>query len=88
MGELTNSFTTYEMHAEKGDMIYLGTDGYADQFGGEKGKKFKYSQLKNLLISSQKMTAVQQKNILNEAFEKWKGELEQIDDVCVIGVRI
>ncbi len=81
-------FVNHEFQLEKGTSIYLFTDGYADQFGGEKGKKFKYSQLKNLLISIYEKPVKEQKNMLNETFENWKGKLEQIDDVCVIGVRI
>ena len=64
------------------------TDGYQDQFGGEKGKKFKTSQLKQLLLSLQKNTMDEQKELLNEAFNKWKGDEEQVDDVCIIGVRV
>lgn len=81
-------FVNHEMKLEKGTSFYLFTDGYADQFGGDKGKKFKYSQLKSILLSTQKMPLLQQKNILDEAFENWKGKLEQIDDVCIIGLRV
>ena len=76
------------MKLERGNAFYLFTDGYADQFGGEKGKKFKYSKLKELFLSIQTKSLVEQKEILNENFENWKGKLEQVDDVCVIGVRI
>jgi len=69
-------------------MIYLFTDGFADQFGGPKGKKFKYSQLFKLLSDISAMAMEKQRSILNESFEKWRGELEQIDDVCVIGIRL
>ena len=64
------------------------TDGYADQFGGPKGKKFKYSKLKELLISINSHTMDQQKDVLQSEFEEWKTNLEQTDDVCVIGVRV
>jgi tetratricopeptide (TPR) repeat protein len=69
-------------------MLYLFTDGYADQFGGPKGKKFKYKQLqeKLLVISSQSME--EQKKMLDETLEEWKGNLEQVDDVLIIGIRI
>jgi serine phosphatase RsbU (regulator of sigma subunit) len=81
-------FTNHSITLQKGDIIYLFTDGYADQFGGPFGKKFKYKQLKDLLLSlsGEKMPA--QKESLENAFNKWKGHLEQIDDVCIIGVRI
>ncbi len=81
-------FTTHSMELQKNDALYLFTDGYADQFGGEKGKKFKFSKLKELLLSIADKSMNEQKEILNENFETWKGNLEQVDDVCVIGVRI
>lgn len=82
------AFEAHEIQLEKGETIYLLSDGYADQFGGKKGKKFKYKQLKNLLIAIHHYDMTEQKRMLNEAFEQWKGELEQIDDVCIMGVRI
>ncbi|MBI2279298.1 MAG: tetratricopeptide repeat protein [Bacteroidetes bacterium] len=81
-------FTTHTIELQKGDTIYVFTDGYADQFGGEKGKKFKYKSLKELLLSIQEQTMEEQKETLHTIFEKWKGDLEQVDDICVIGVRI
>ena len=81
-------YTTHTIELQKGDSIYIFSDGYADQFGGDKGKKLKTSNFKNLLLSIQKETMEKQKQLIDEAFEKWKGDLEQLDDVCVIGVRI
>lgn len=81
-------FTTHEIKLNAGDTIYIFTDGYQDQFGGEKGKKFKASSLKTLLISITGKSMVEQKKILLESFEKWCGSLDQIDDVCIIGVRV
>jgi serine phosphatase RsbU (regulator of sigma subunit) len=81
-------FTTHTIELQKGDTIYIFTDGFADQFGGEKGKKFKYKSLKELLLSIQGQTLEEQKKSLHTIFEKWKGDLEQVDDVCIIGVRI
>ena len=72
----------------EGDTIYIFTDGYQDQFGGEKGKKFKAEQLKKLLLSIQNQDIDTQKEVINTTFENWKGKLEQVDDVCVIGVRV
>jgi serine phosphatase RsbU (regulator of sigma subunit) len=66
----------------------LYSDGYADQFGGPKGKKFKYKKLNELLLSLSGTALDKQKEILNETFDNWKGGLEQIDDVCVVGIRI
>ncbi len=81
-------FTNHSMKVEKGDMIYVFTDGYADQFGGPKGKKFKYSQLKELLLSIYSLPCPKQREILEQTFTSWKGNLEQLDDVCLIGVRV
>lgn len=84
----TKIFTNHKIKLEKGDAIYLFTDGYADQFGGEKGKKFKYSKFKELLIESHEKSMKEQKNILENQFEKWKGNLEQVDDILVIGIKV
>jgi serine phosphatase RsbU (regulator of sigma subunit) len=81
-------FTNKEFQLQKGDRIYLFTDGYADQFGGPRGKKFKYKQLQQLLLSIVQKPMHEQNQIISERFELWKGSLEQVDDVCVIGVRI
>lgn len=81
-------YTTHTIFLQKNDTIYIFSDGYVDQFGGEKGKKFKAANLKNLLLSIQNDTLEKQKELINQAFESWKGSLEQVDDVCVIGVRV
>ncbi|MFL5754452.1 MAG: tetratricopeptide repeat protein [Bacteroidia bacterium] len=83
----TKSYTNHEIYPEKGDTIYIFTDGYADQFGGQKGKKFKYKQLEELLLSVQGKSMTAQKLILEEKIILWKGNLEQVDDILVIGVR-
>jgi serine phosphatase RsbU (regulator of sigma subunit) len=88
MGIKTDPFTLHQIEVQKDDMIYLYTDGYADQFGGPKGKKFKYKTLNNLLAEISKGSMSMQRDKLNTAFEDWRGELEQIDDVCLIGIRI
>ena len=82
------SFTSHKIELNKGDSFYILTDGFQDQFGGEKGKKFKSSNLKALLLSIQNEAMEMQKELLDKAFENWKGPLEQVDDVCVIGIRI
>ncbi len=69
-------------------MLYLYTDGYADQFGGPKGKKFKYKKLNELLVSISEKPTTEQKEILNAQLQEWKGELEQVDDILVIGIRV
>ncbi|MBL4592235.1 MAG: SpoIIE family protein phosphatase, partial [Flavobacteriales bacterium] len=81
-------YTTHSFDLQKGDTIYLFSDGYVDQFGGEKGKKFKAKAFRKLLLSVQDKTMEEQKTIIDEAFETWRGNLEQIDDVCVLGVRV
>ena len=81
-------YTTHSFNLEKGDAIYIFSDGYVDQFGGEKEKKFKAKAFKKLLLSLQDKSMEEQKIVIDETFETWKGNLEQIDDVCVIGVRI
>ncbi len=82
------SFTFNEIALEKGDVIYTFTDGYADQFGGDKGKKFKYKQLENILMSICGLSMKEQSSILNQKFEDWKGSLDQVDDVLIIGIKI
>lgn len=79
-------FRTVSMQLQPKDKIYLFTDGFADQFGGPHGKKFKYKQLAQLLISTCNLSIQEQGNAIGKAFEDWKGNLEQIDDVCVIGI--
>lgn len=71
-----------------GDMIYTSTDGMPDQFGGPKGKKFMYKQLKELFIGISVLPLPEQKEKLSAALNNWKGEQEQVDDVCIIGIRI
>jgi len=81
-------FTFNEIQLVKGDIIYTFSDGFADQFGGPKGKKFKYKQLCELLVSISHEPMETQKAVLENSFKKWQGNLEQIDDVCVLGVRV
>ena len=81
-------FSTHKIQLNKGDTIYLFTDGLADQFGGPKGKKFKYKMLKEILLANISRSMDDQKEMLEKAFNAWKGPLEQVDDVCVIGVRL
>ena len=81
-------FTTVEIQLEPGDCIYLFSDGFADQFGGEDGKKFKYKPFKQLLLDIEAKEMDSQKDILDTEFERWRGNLEQVDDVCIIGLRV
>ncbi len=90
IGKFDNSapFTTHSFDLLKGDTIYIFSDGYVDQFGGGKSKKFKINAFRDLLISIQGQSMQKQKDLIDAAFEKWKENIEQVDDVCVIGVRI
>jgi serine phosphatase RsbU (regulator of sigma subunit) len=81
-------FKTHEIELFKGDRIYLFSDGFADQFGGEKGKKMKKANFKKLVIATQSENMEEQSQLLDQAFEKWRGSLEQLDDVCVIGIKV
>ena len=82
------SFTNHKISLNEGDYLFLFSDGYADQFGGDKGKKMKYKPFKDLLITSIKQNLEEQKEILNDQFEIWRGDMEQVDDVCVIGIKV
>ncbi|MBI3518785.1 MAG: SpoIIE family protein phosphatase [Bacteroidetes bacterium] len=84
----TESFTQHSLELQKGDVVYALTDGMPDQFGGPKGKKFMYKQLKELLISISHLPMHEQRERLHKELIEWKSDLEQIDDVLVIGVRI
>ena len=81
-------FSQKEITLKKGDHIYLSTDGYADQFGGELGKKFLYKQYKEMLLSLYELPIEKQKEKIDNIFELWRGNQTQIDDVCVIGIKI
>lgn len=81
-------FTTHTIELQPGDAIYIFSDGYADQFGGEKGKKFKVKSFRNLLLSIYTEPMEKQRETLNNTFEEWQGDIEQVDDVCVIGVKV
>ena len=80
-------YTSHNFELQQGDTVYLFSDGYADQFGGEKGKKYKSGNFKKFLVSIQHLSMAEQQTRLEQEFDRWRGELEQIDDVCVIGVR-
>ena len=84
----TIPFTLQTIDLEKGDVIYTLTDGYADQFGGKKGKKFKYSRLKEISLSGHTLPMKKQLALLDQQIEEWKGQLEQVDDILIIGIRV
>jgi pentatricopeptide repeat protein len=87
-GERTESFQEHTIDVQKGDTLYLYTDGYADQFGGPKGKKFLYKRLNELLKTISPDHIHNHGDKLNSKFEEWKGALEQVDDVCIIGIKL
>ena len=91
-------FTQQEIELQENDTMYIFTDGFADQFGGERasagavggtrrGKKFKYKPFKRMLIELSHEPMEKQETIIDSKFEEWRGDLEQIDDVCIIGIR-
>ncbi len=88
VGEELNKFNNHEIELFSGDSLYIFTDGFADQFGGPKGKKFMYKPFQKHILSIQDQTMKEQGIILTKILNDWKGDLEQIDDVLVIGIRI
>jgi serine phosphatase RsbU (regulator of sigma subunit) len=81
-------FTTHTLELQKNDTVFIFTDGFQDQFGGENGKKYKPAKMKELLLSIRQKTMPEQKEILEKTFIEWKGKLEQVDDICFIGFRV
>ncbi len=81
-------FTTHNLQLQKGDALYFFSDGYADQFGGPKGKKFKSGQMQELLIDNSAKPMEEQRTVLERTLNSWRGNLEQVDDIIVIGIRI
>ena len=85
-----DNMTDFDRHTiklQQNDRVYLFTDGFPDQFGGPDGKKFKYKPFKELLLEMHDRPMDEQKKILQMVFDEWKGELDQIDDVLVMGLR-
>ena len=82
------SFKKNKVKVKEGDMLYLFSDGFHDQFGGEKGKKYMSGKFYKFLLSISKENTEKQSKLIENEFERWKGAFEQIDDVCVMGVRV
>jgi serine phosphatase RsbU (regulator of sigma subunit) len=81
-------FSQHEIQLNPGDTMYLFSDGFADQFGGANHKKFMYKNMKKLLIQVHPLTMEKQKEFLINHFLEWRGALEQLDDVCIVGIRV
>ncbi len=88
IGDELKPFKTHEIKLRKGDMVYVFSDGYADQFGGPDGKKYKYKTFKKFLLAISHLPAEEQKSKLIAEYDSWKGGYEQIDDVLVMGMRV
>jgi serine phosphatase RsbU (regulator of sigma subunit) len=84
---VNKEFTNHEIKVQKGDTIYMFSDGYADQFGGKKGKKFKIATMKELILNIQEKSIEEQRSVLDHTIREWRGDLEQIDDILIIGRR-
>jgi serine phosphatase RsbU (regulator of sigma subunit) len=82
------SFSQHQVPLKSGDLVYTLTDGLPDQFGGPKGKKFMYKKLKEILISISNLPLTEQKKVVEKEFVDWQGDLEQVDDVALIGIRV
>ncbi len=80
-------FKSHKIYLQKNDIIYIFSDGYADQFGGPDGKKFKYRRFRHLLLTIHKLPMEKQRSILDASIEEWKGGMDQVDDILVIGIK-
>ncbi|MBK7310811.1 MAG: tetratricopeptide repeat protein [Sphingobacteriaceae bacterium] len=87
IGERHDPFVQGETELQEGDSLFLYTDGFADQFGGPKGKKFKYNELNKILVTIANLPLAEQRRILESTFNNWKGDLEQVDDVLIVGIK-
>jgi serine phosphatase RsbU (regulator of sigma subunit) len=87
-GNEDNKFDNHVIPYRDNDMVYIFSDGYADQFGGPLGKKFKFRRFRHLLLTINSLPLIKQKSFLEENFDSWKGQLEQVDDILVIGIRL
>jgi serine phosphatase RsbU (regulator of sigma subunit) len=84
----SEKFSNHTIQLKKGDNLFILTDGFADQFGGANGKKFKYKPLKELLVQISSFSTEVQKEKLETALENWKKNVDQVDDISVIGLKI
>jgi phosphoserine phosphatase RsbU/P len=85
---IRNKFSNHEMDVKKGDVVYLYSDGYPDQFGGDRGSKFMTKHFRQLLIDIHHKPMKEQKQILKTTLEEWMGDHKQIDDITIIGIKV
>ncbi|MBL7111490.1 MAG: SpoIIE family protein phosphatase [Bacteroidales bacterium] len=85
--KITKTFKSHRIYLQKDDILYMFSDGYADQFGGPEGKKFKFRRFRHLLLTIHKLPLDKQHAILDASIEEWRGEYDQVDDIMVIGIR-
>ena len=83
-----NMFSDHVIQLRDGDIIYIFTDGFADQFGGPEGKKYKYRRFRHLLLALHQLPMERQVEFLQRSILDWKGDLDQVDDILVMGIRI
>ena len=86
--ESSKKYTNHTIQLKDKDYVYVFSDGYADQFGGPKGKKFMYKRFRDYLLTLDGKSMEEQRDFLNDTIEDWKGPLEQIDDILVIGMHV
>jgi serine phosphatase RsbU (regulator of sigma subunit) len=86
--EKFRSFNNHVLPLQDGDLIYVFTDGFVDQFGGPEGKKYKYRRFRHLLLALHQLPLAKQEEFLRKSILEWKGDLEQVDDILVMGLRI
>jgi serine phosphatase RsbU (regulator of sigma subunit) len=84
----SNIFDTYKVTVKKGDVVYLSSDGYTDQFGGPDGRKFMHQQFQQLLLKIAHLPKQEQRDMLGTTLQDWQGDLDQVDDICVVGVKV
>ncbi|HRD38018.1 MAG TPA: SpoIIE family protein phosphatase [Bacteroidia bacterium] len=84
----TEAFTLHTIDLQSGDMIYALTDGFPDQFGGPKGKKFMSKNLKELLVNNAHLSLSEQHALLNKTLSEWIGNVEQVDDITLVGIKV
>ncbi|MCG8699669.1 MAG: SpoIIE family protein phosphatase, partial [Bacteroidales bacterium] len=86
--DVDKEFINHTIPLQPGDVIYIFTDGYADQFGGPEGKKYKYRRFRHLLLALHQLSMDRQEEFLKKSILEWKGDLDQVDDILVIGIRV